>query len=140
MILLRAWLIFTLLGTTFRVSAQGDDVESSPCTPDSMETFSIVEQMPKFPGGEAEMFRYLAKEVKFAHYSSDGAPSDRTYITFVIRQDGRICGVEVFGGWPDDFAEQMRTKIYAMPQWEPGRNRGKPVNVRYYLPFKIHGK
>jgi protein TonB len=105
-----------------------------------METFSIVEQMPKFPGGEAEMFRYFAKEVKFAHYGSDGIPSSRTYLTFVIRQDGSICGVEVFGGWPDEFAEQMRAKIYAMPQWEPGRNRGKPVNVRYYLPFKINVK
>ncbi|HOY27907.1 MAG TPA: energy transducer TonB [Flavobacteriales bacterium] len=120
------------------VSGQHTPIET--CVPEGEEVYSIVEQMPRFPGGEAELFRYLGKALSIPRDAGDENPPSRLHVSFVVLHDGRICGVEVLRGGSTALVDQVRTMIYAMPTWEPGLQRGKPVNVRYSLPIHIHWK
>jgi periplasmic protein TonB len=105
-----------------------------------MEIFSIVEEMPKFPGGEAELFKYLGKAMSYPKCPGEEPPST-IMLSFIVRYDGSLCGVEVKRGVTcEDHEEKLRSMVLAMPPWEPGRQRGHPVNVQYHLPFRINLK
>ncbi|MEX1132053.1 MAG: energy transducer TonB [Flavobacteriales bacterium] len=106
-----------------------------------MEVFTIVEQMPQFPGGEAELFKYLGRAISYLKCPGEELPPSTVMLTFVVRYDGKVCDVELVRGASCDEADQQwLSMIRSMPQWEPGKQRGEAVNVRYNLPVRINWK
>jgi protein TonB len=103
------------------------------------EIFTIVEEMPEFPGGMAKLADYLAKNIKYPQMARESGIQGRVFVNFVIETDGSVSKVNVMrslGGGCDE--EAMRV-VKAMPKWKPGKQRGKPVRVSYILPvnFKL---
>ncbi|HRP00296.1 MAG TPA: hypothetical protein PLN54_12740 [Flavobacteriales bacterium] len=103
--------------------------------------YTIVEQMPEFPGGNEALFRFLHKSISKPECTSVEVPSSTIRLTFVVRDDGAVCDARVVAGADcEEAREQLISMLKSMPVWEPGRQRGKPVNVRYTLPVRIHRK
>ena len=102
--------------------------------------FVIVEDMPEFPGGTAAMFKFLSENVKYPVIAQENGIQGRVICQFVVNKDGAIVDIEVVrsGGDPSLDKEAVRV-IKTMPKWKPGKQRGKPVRVKYTVPvnFKL---
>ena len=103
------------------------------------EIFTIVEEMPEFPGGMNKLGEYLAKNIKYPQMARETGIQGRVFITFVVEKDGSVTNVQVLrslGGGCDEEAVRV---VKSMPKWKPGKQRGKPVRVSYNLPvnFKL---
>jgi TonB family protein len=100
--------------------------------------FSIVEEMPEFPGGDDSLMEYL-KKVPYVPITRENDIEGTAYIQFVIEKDGSVSEVMVIrtsGHVEDDLAALEHVK--AMPQWKPGYRDGKPVRVQYVVPVKCN--
>lgn len=99
--------------------------------------FQIVEKMPQFPGGEAAMMRYLSDNIDYPTIAQENGIQGRVYVNFVVGKTGEISNIKVVRGVdPALDAEAIRV-VKSMPNWEPGEQRGKPVNVSFMLPINF---
>ena len=102
--------------------------------------FLIVEKMPEFPGGQQALFKYLSENVKYPVIAQENGIQGKVVCQFVVNKDGSIVDVEVVrsGGDPSLDKEAVRV-IKSMPKWNPGKQRGKAVRVKYTVPvnFKL---
>ena len=102
--------------------------------------FVVVESMPEFPGGQQALFKYLSENVKYPVIAQENGIQGRVICQFVVNKDGSIVDVEVVrsGGDPSLDKEAIRV-IKSVPKWKPGKQRGKPVRVKYTVPvnFKL---
>ncbi len=101
--------------------------------------FQVVEQMPIFPGGDPALFQYLIQNIKYPEISKLNNEEERVILTFVISQTGDIVNVEVVRGRYPMLIDEALRLIKTMPNWIPGKQRGKPVAVKYMMPvnFKL---
>ena len=96
--------------------------------------FQVVEEMPEFPGGMAEAMKFLARNMKYPVVALEAKIEGRVLAQFVVGKDGSISDVKVVRGVsPELDAEAVRV-ISMMPKWNPGKQRGKAVAVRYNMP------
>lgn len=104
---------------------------------ESDEPFIIVQNMPFFGSGDADLLSYLSQNIKYPIMARESGITGTVYISFVVERDGSISDIrtlrEVGGGCT---AEALRV-IETMPRWTPGRQRGVPVRVRINLPVKF---
>lgn len=99
------------------------------------QAFTIVEQMPSFPGGEKAMMKFLGENVKYPREAMNNKISGVVYITFVVNAEGDIRNPTVLRSLsPECDAEALRV-INKMPKWNPGRQRKTAVPVQYNLPI-----
>ena len=101
------------------------------------EIFKIVEDMPTFPGGEEELFRYLGKSIKYPAMARDAGITGVVYVTFMVDKDGTIKNVEVLRGIGGGCDEEAIRVIKKMPKWKAGKQRGKAVKVQFNLPIRF---
>lgn len=109
---------------------------------ESDETFIIVEQMPEFPGGTNAMFKFLAKNIKYPVKAQKTRIQGRVIVQFVVNKLGRITNPKVVRSVDADLDAEALRVINMMPNWKPGKQRGKTVNVQYTVPitFKLQGE
>ena len=102
------------------------------------EIFMVVESMPEFPGGQQELFKYLAENVKDPVIAQENGIQGRVICQFVVNKDGSIVDVQAVrsSGEPSLDKEAIRV-IKSMPKWKPGKQRGKPVRVKYTVPVNF---
>lgn len=110
--------------------------QSIPCS-DISAVFTVVEEMPEFPGGQTELFRYLGKSLKAPMEEEDDRPSSRKQMSFTVQRDGRVCDVLIPRTNDRVWVAEMERTLSSMPNWKPGRQHGDPVNVRVSLPLII---
>ena len=117
--------------------------EVSAVDSDAELVYQIVEQQPEYPGGTAELMRYLMKNIKYPAESRQRNSQGKVFVGFVIKKNGSIGDVDVVKTSGDDLldAEAMRV-VKAMPAWVPGKQGGENVNVRFTLPviFRLQGE
>ena len=101
------------------------------------EIFTIVEEMPGFPGGDEKLFKYLGENIKYPAMAKDAGIKGVVYVTFVVKEDGSIDGVKVLRGIGGGCDEEAMRVVKSMPKWKPGKQRGKNVRVQYNLPIRF---
>ena len=101
------------------------------------EIFQIVEEMPSFPGGEAKLLEYVAKNVKYPQIARESGIKGRVFISFVVEPDGSVSNVKVLRGIGGGCDEEAMRVVKSMPKWKPGKQRGKAVRVSYMLPVNF---
>ncbi|MBL7954649.1 MAG: energy transducer TonB [Flavobacteriales bacterium] len=121
------------------VTQEGEKIDEPPPPVEAAEPqiFTIVEEMPSFPGGEAELFKYLGKTVKYPPMAQDAGITGVVYMTFVVDEQGKVRDPKVLRGIGGGCDEEAIRVVKAMPAWEPGKQRGKPVRVQYNLPIRF---
>ena len=99
------------------------------------EIFQVVEQMPEFPGGMQKAMEFLGKNIKYPATAQQAKIEGRVIVQFVVGKDGSISDVKIARGVsPDLDAEAMRV-VSLMPKWNPGKQRGQAVSVKYTMPI-----
>lgn len=103
------------------------------------EIFTVVEEMPEFPGGMAKLAEYLGKNIKYPQLARESGIQGRVFINFVVENDGSVTNVKVMRSLGGGCDEEAIRVVKSMPKWKPGKQRGKPVRVSYNLPvnFKL---
>ena len=100
--------------------------------------FVVVESMPEFPGGQQAMMRYIGENIKYPVIAQENSIQGRVICQFVIEKDGKVTDIQVVrsSGEPSLDKEAVRV-INSMPKWKPGKQRGKPVRVKYTIPVNF---
>jgi len=100
------------------------------------EVFVIVEDMPKFKGGDINKFReWVQKRVRYPEIAAENSIQGRVYITFVVETSGLVSNVSITRSVDALLDEAAKEAVQASPKWEPGMQRGRPVRVRYSIPI-----
>ncbi|MBW6460037.1 MAG: TonB family protein [Bacteroidales bacterium] len=99
--------------------------------------FMVVESMPVFPGGEANLYKFLAENIKYPQMAKESGIQGRVFVTFVVERDGSVTDVRVLRGIGGGCDEEAIRVVRNMPKWTPGKQRNKAVRVQYNLPVKF---
>lgn len=107
-----------------------------------LDVYQIVEQMPEFPGGEAELFHYISKNIHYPQEAKEKGIQGRVFIGFVIEKDGSVSNIRNLRGVDSELDAEAIRVVESMPRWKPGMHRGEPVRVSYQIPivFKLEDK
>ena len=95
-----------------------------------------AEEMPSFPGGDMEMSKFIQKMYKLPIYL-DRSEQGTIYVKFVVSEKGEIKNVSIERGINPDMDKEAMRVVKAMPNWTPGKYRGRNVSVRMIIPIKI---
>lgn len=94
----------------------------------------VVEEMPKFPGGDAAMMEFLRNTVKYPEEAMKNGIQGRVVVQFIIEKDGSISGAEVIKKVNEHLDAEALRVIGEMPKWTPGKQKGEAVRVKFTLP------
>lgn len=100
----------------------------------AQQIFTVVEEMPEFPGGQSALLGYLSKSIKYPVVAQENGIQGRVSCSFTINKDGSIVDAEVIRGVDPSLDKEALRVINSMPKWKPGKQRGKPVRVKYTVP------
>ncbi|CAG5086933.1 energy transducer TonB [Parvicella tangerina] len=109
--------------------------EPEPVLPDI--AYEVVEEMPEFPGGFEEMYKFLSNNIKYPQMCVDNNVQGKSYIKFTVEKDGSITNLEVVKSAHKLLDEEAKRVISTMPNWKPGRQLNKVVRVNYTLPINF---
>jgi TonB family protein len=96
--------------------------------------WNVVEQMPKFPGGDAGLMSFLKDNIKYPAEAEKAGKQGRVVVTFVVGKDGAVNNAKVVRSVDEKLDAEALRVVNAMPKWQPGKQRGQEVNVKYTIP------
>jgi len=99
---------------------------------ENSQIFTVVEEMPSFPGGESERARFFANNLKVPAESIEGT----VYVSFIVKADGSTSSAKILRGLGKSYDEEVLRVINLMPKWIPGTQNGEAVDVLFNLPVK----
>lgn len=104
------------------------------------EIFTYVEEMPSFPGGPEEMFRFFSSNIQYPEIAKRAGVEGKIFVSFVVTRNGAIRDVAVVKGIGAGCDEEAVRVVKTMPNWNPGKQNGNPVSVRVSIPiiFKLN--
>ncbi|MEM9821035.1 MAG: energy transducer TonB, partial [Bacteroidota bacterium] len=124
-----------------------------PPEPEVEEIFTVVEEMPRFPGCEdkpkaerkacadKKMLQFIYKNIKYPPIARENGVEGAVVIRFVVDKDGKVKEpliVKDIGAGCGNEALRVVKMMNNMPQgWVPGKQRGKPVKVYFNLPVRF---
>ena len=105
------------------------------------KVFTAVEQMPQFPGGDAELMKHIQKNLKYPPVAMENNIQGRVVVQFVVTKTGKVGEVKVVRGKDPDLDKEAVRVVKTLPDFIPGKMNGQAVNVWYTLPitFKLQG-
>ena len=109
-------------------------VAEVPCTI-IKNTYKILEGHPEFPGGLAELMRYLQKNIKYPTVCKEQGIQGRVIVEFVVDSDGSIVDPTVIKPVNPYLDKEALRVVKAMPKWKPGIQRDEPIRVSFTLPI-----
>jgi protein TonB len=112
-------------------------VEEKKPEPVKEEVFTAVEQMPQYPGGEAELLKYIATHIKYPTMAAENNIQGRVVVKFVVKKDGHVGDVVVLRGKDPDLDKEAVRVVKTLPRFIPGKMNGQAVAVWYTLPINF---
>ena len=103
----------------------------------SGEIYLVTEVMPEFPGGAAEMNKFISKNLNYPKKALDSGLKGRVIVSFVISPNGHVKDSQVMRSLSEECDMEAMRILTLMPVWKPGIRNGKPVSVRYTLPINF---
>ncbi len=116
-------------------------VEEKKPEPVKEQVFTAVEQMPRFPGGDAALMKYLNSHINYPTMAMENGIQGRVVVQFVVTKTGKIGEVKVVRSVDRDLDKEAVRVCKSLPDFIPGKMNGQAVNVWYTLPvsFKLQG-
>ncbi len=106
---------------------------------DENKPYTMVEEMPRFPGGDKELLSFIAKNLKYPVIAQENGIQGKVFIRFVVTSTGDVRNVTVVRSL-DNYCDKEAMRVIALlPKWIPGRQNGRNVPVYYTVPiiFKL---
>jgi len=122
------------------LDAYGDGPIAPPVVeapPPKEQIFDRVEQMPQFGSGDKELMEYLAKNIKYPAIARENGIQGTVVVQFVVDKDGSITQPQVVRGIGGGCDEEALRVVRGMPKWQPGKQQGREVKVKFTLPIRF---
>jgi periplasmic protein TonB len=116
-----------------------EEDHSNDVIEEAVETpiFTVVEEMPSFPGGDEARIKFLTENIKYPQMAKESGISGTVYVTFVINEKGKVADVKVLRGIGGGCDEEAIRVVNLMPPWNAGKQSGKAVRVQFNMPIKF---
>lgn len=98
------------------------------------EVFVVVEEMPRYPGGDTALMQYVYKNLRYPPEAKAKGIQGRVILRFCVNAAGSVDRVAVLRGVDPILDNEAVRVISSLTGWIPGRQGGKPVNVWYSIP------
>jgi len=109
------------------------DIEEEPLPEAEIIDFPDVEA--GFPGGAAELQKWIASNVVYPETSIEMEDQGKVYLSFVVESDGSISHISVEKGVSKELDREAKRVVRQMPKWSAGEAGGKKVRTRCRLPI-----
>lgn len=98
--------------------------------------FAIVEDKPMFQGKDANEFtKWVYNNIEYPEIAKENGIQGRVTVQFTIDKDGSVKDVKVLRGVDSSLDKEAVRVIQKSPKWSPGKQRNKPVKVKYTFPI-----
>lgn len=112
-----------------------DDIKApEPPKHEENKIFTVVEQMPMYPGGDAALMQYLSSNIHYPAVAAENGVQGRVVVGFVVERDGSITDVNVMRSVDPSLDREAVRVVKNMPRWTPGKQNGSAVRVKYQVP------
>ena len=134
--------------TDMRSMAKAANATANSISTNNMQTkqsdkkiYKVVEVMPQFKGGNAKMMEFLMMNMKYPESAIKAKQQGRAVVGFVVGKDGTVSDVYIERSTRYDVLDNEAMRVVkSMPAWEPGKQNGKPVDVKYFVPITFRQK
>jgi len=99
--------------------------------------YTSVDNMPKFPGGENALGKYISSSVIYPEKAIEQNIQGKVFVSFIITKNGDVANATTARTVHPLLDEEALRVINSLPRWSPGEQEGKPVNVSYTLPINF---
>lgn len=120
---------------TIKVKKQPEQIETG--SDDEPEIFVVVEIMPEFPGGNDSMAKFIRANLNYPDSAIKYGIQGKVMVEFVIDEEGQIINPRIVKGMGWGCDEEVLRVVRMMPRWNPGKQKEKPVKVRFVLPVRF---
>lgn len=132
------YLLFILAYTVSPAQSHMDNCIPEPDLLNGQPVYTIVDQMPEYPGGQEALMKFLAKNTKYPALKGNENFDSKVYVTFIVDTNGEVvneCVINIYSRIKLNALELEVLRVAKLlPLWKPGRQNGKKVPVRYVLP------
>jgi periplasmic protein TonB len=97
--------------------------------------FVVVEEMPMYPGGDAELLKYIAEHTQYPEVAKENNIQGRVIVRFCVTAKGGVSQVSVLKGVDPELDKEAIRVVNTLPAFKPGKQGGKPVPVWYMVPI-----
>lgn len=108
--------------------------QPEPPKEEEQKVFDVVEEMPSFPGGQAELMKYLHDNIRYPVVAEENGVQGRVILTFVVERNGSITDIKVVKPVDPSLDKEAIRVVKGMPHWIPGKQNGSSVRVKFTLP------
>ncbi len=102
--------------------------------------YMIVEEMPEYSGGQQALFDFIKSNVEYPVEAKKEGIYGKVFVRFMVDKEGKVSNVEVLRSVHPLLDEEARRVVASMPDWKPGKQDGKAVNVFYQVPINFQLK
>ena len=108
-----------------------------PPTGQNDEVLNVVEQQPEFVGGITALTKFIGENIQYPAAARRANVQGKVFLSFVVAKDGQVQDVTVLKGLGFGCDDEALRVVRSMPKWNPGKNKGKVVAVRYSMPIQF---
>ena len=101
------------------------------------KVYDLVDEMPSFPGGLEELYKWIDNNVQYPAIAWENGIEGRVILKFIVEKDGSLRDSTVIHSVHPMLDREALRLVGQMPKWNPGKRAGVPVRVRYCLPMKF---
>ena len=101
------------------------------------KVYDLVDEMPSFPGGLEELYKWIDNNVQYPAVARENGIEGRVILKFIVEKDGSLSDSTVIHSVHPMVDREALRLVGQMPKWNPGKRAGIPVRVRYCLPIKF---
>ena len=113
------------------------DESSAPKKEFTGKVYDLVDEMPSFPGGLEELYKWIDSNVQYPAVARENGIEGRVILKFIVEKDGSLRDSTVIRSVHPIVDREALRLVGQMPKWNPGKRAGIPVRVRYCLPIKF---
>ncbi|MDO5571899.1 MAG: TonB family protein [Bacteroidales bacterium] len=106
-----------------------------PSDTNSEPIFTVVEDVPTFTDGDKELMAFLAKNIKYPVEAQIKGIQGKVIVGFVVNSKGELIDPTIKRGVDPNLDQEALRIVKMMPNWIPGKQRGKAVNVEVNIPI-----
>lgn len=99
------------------------------------EVITEADENPMYPGGSDKLDTYLAANVRYPEDARQSKVTGKVLVSFVVDTDGSINRIRLLKGLNYGIDEEAIRVVARMPNWTPGKQKGRAVAVLYTLPI-----
>lgn len=126
-----------VVAQTKEIPAEGVAESSVSGEGDDLNVYDFAEQMPSYIGGQQAMNTFISSTIRYPGSAQKMRLSGTVFVGFIVNADGTISDVHTIKGFFSDCDKEAERVVKAMPLWEPGRQDGKAVKVKFVIPIKF---